>query len=277
MSLFPRFAHAGYSAIKHQVDEFDRWPAWQKFRRGFKAPIYRIADTGVFGLTPLQMHILICGFPASGTTLLQLMLENALPDARRFGRERSGWRAATYSVRNHAVMISKQPRDLLRLDPLKAFYKTRKARLKIIIMLRDPRDLMTTRRKRDGLETYAYPCQYWKEYYDAFILQQEREETLLVRYEDLVGNAGSQQQAVEGFIDLKMKIPFDQFQSVERSDFDATTLNGIRPLESSRIARWQAPEHHDRIKEILAELPDLPAMVQRLGYAEDDGWTRAYL
>ena len=72
------FASASYFAVKRQVDRFDRWPAWQQVRRGFQAPIYRFSDTGLFGLKPLQTHILICGFPASGTTLLQLMLEKRL-------------------------------------------------------------------------------------------------------------------------------------------------------------------------------------------------------
>jgi hypothetical protein len=73
MATVPRFAHAGFFAVKHQVDRFDTWPAWQKVRRGFQAPIYRIADTGLFGLTPLETHILICGFPAAGTTLIRLI------------------------------------------------------------------------------------------------------------------------------------------------------------------------------------------------------------
>src|ERR1700759_582777 len=109
-------ASSGYWAVKRQVARFDRWEPWGRIRRGVRAPFYRFPDTGLFGLTPLKMHVLICGFPNAGTTLLQLMLENGLPKARRFGRERAGWRAATYSRRNHELMISKQPQDLIRLE-----------------------------------------------------------------------------------------------------------------------------------------------------------------
>jgi len=39
--------------------------------------------------------------------MLQMMLENAMPQARRFGCETGGWRAATFAWRNHALLISK--------------------------------------------------------------------------------------------------------------------------------------------------------------------------
>src|SRR5690348_217375 len=98
------------------------WPRLLQLERRLLMPLYRLPDTGLLGLTPLRTHILVCGFPRSGTTLLQLMLENSLPHARRFGREVGGWRAATYAWRNHAVLISKVPHDMFRLDPLRKFY-----------------------------------------------------------------------------------------------------------------------------------------------------------
>ena len=204
------------------------------------------------------------------------MIENGLPDARRFGKERSGWKAATYSTRNHEILISKQPQDLLRLDSLKAFYADRKAILKTIVMLRDPRDLMTTMRKRGDEKAYCYPCDYWKNYYDAFLNQHNCDQTLLVRYENLIENPIDLQQIIEKFVEKKMQVPFDQFQNVERDDFDHTTLCGLRPLDATHIARWQAPQHHDRIREIITQIPDLPSIVQQLRYAQDDTWTAPY-
>jgi hypothetical protein len=246
-------------------------------RRGFQAPIYRFADTGLFGLTPLETHVLICGFPASGTTLFQLMVENGLPNAKRFGVERSGWKAATYSLRNHSVLISKQPRDMLRLDPLRDFYSTRKARLKIIVMLRDPRDLLTARRKNGECPNYCGTAKSWREYYVPFLQQRDRDDSLVVRFEDLIADPGVEQKRFEEFTGHQMAVPFANYLTVDRRDFDTSKLCGLRPLDSSRVSRWREPVHHERIRGILADLPELPAALQRLGYEDNSDWTRKYL
>jgi len=277
MATIPRFASASYLAVKHQVDRFDRWPAWQKVRRGFQAPIFQFADTGWLGLTPLKTHILICGFPAAGTTLLQLMLENGLPGARRFGKERSGWKAATYSFRNHSIMISKQPRDIFRLAPLREFYQARPAELRVILMQRDPRDLLTAQRKRGDSLEYCGSAKDWKGYYIYFLKQREAADSLIVRYEDLVTNVAAEQQRVEAFLQMKMSVPFEQCNSVVREDFDTTTLCGVRAVETSRVARWREPSHKQRITQMLLELPDLPEAVRQLGYESDDAWTQPFL
>lgn len=277
MASVPRFAVSGYAAVKHQVDRLDRWPAWQRVRRGFQAPFYRIADTGWFGLTSLKQHILICGFPAAGTTLMQLMVENGLPHARRFGKERSGWKAATYSLRNHAILISKQPHDLFRLDPLRRFYETRQADLRIILMLRDPRDLLTSQRPAGQSLQYVGSCDDWRMYYHSFIRQCDRADTLVVRYEDLIGNPAVEQQRVEAFTENKMAVPFESFLSVDRNDFDTTTLCGLRPLDPARISRWREPIHRPRVQQILKQLPELPAALEELGYENDSDWIQRYV
>jgi hypothetical protein len=239
----------------------------KRLRRRCLSKIYRLPDTGLFGLTRLRTHILICGFPAAGTTLLQLMLENGLPHARRFGREVGGWRAATYSWRNHAVMISKVPHDLFRLEPLRRFYAGRSAELKVILMQRDPRDLMTaTRRSCSGKIGYCGDAHLWERYYRAFIRHRDDPDTMVVRYEDLVANAACEQARIEPFVGEPMAIPFSNFNSVERPDFDQTTLCGLRPLEQTRVCRWSLPEHRARIREVLSEVPSLSEAVLELGY-----------
>jgi len=42
----------------------EQWPLFKRLRRELFMRVFRIADTGTFGLTPLEMHILICGFRA---------------------------------------------------------------------------------------------------------------------------------------------------------------------------------------------------------------------
>jgi len=265
---------------------FDGWPATKRVRRRLMALLYRLPDTGLFGLTPLQSHLLICGFPAAGTTLLQLMLENGLPDARRFGREVGGWRAATYTWRNHPVVISKVPHDVFRLPALRDFYAGRRARLQVLLMLRDPRDLLTARRPRTGcgpagcgghaneagVDDYCLTPEQWRRYWVAFCKNRPQPDTLVVRYEDLVADVADEQRRIERFIGRAMAVPFADCMKVDRPDFDGTALRGRRPVDASRVARWRDPAHAARLAEVLHHLPELPAAVADLGYASDTAW-----
>lgn len=251
----------------HKCDEIGaHWPPLLRLERRLLMPLYRIADVGVPGLTPLRTHILVCGFPRSGTTLLQLMLENALPQARRFGREVGGWRAATYAWRNHPVLISKVPHDLFRLGPLRNFYARRRAALKIILMQRDPRDVLTSQRKTGGPEGYCVSCDRWRAYFKAFIHERAAADCMVVRYEDLVSDPNLQQERIERFTGETMSLPFSGFHTAHRPDFRTETLNGLRPVETNLVARWRRDEHRRRLEEVVQYLPELPDALAELGY-----------
>ena len=287
MTLAADVAGFGSGESDERATIFDEWPAAKRVRRRLVAALYRLPDTGVFGLTPLQSHILICGFPAAGTTLLQLMLENGLPDARRFGREVGGWRAATYAWRNHSVVISKVPHDLFRLGALRAFYTPRRAELRVLLMLRDPRDLLTARRPATGRgaggcgrhtnqctgsDDYCLTPQQWRRYWVAFCQNRRHADAQVVRYEDLVSDLAGEQQRIERFVGRPMVVPFGDCMKVDRPDFDATALRGRRPVDATRVARWRDPAHACRLSEVLHHLPELPAAVVDLGYEDNAGW-----
>jgi hypothetical protein len=248
------------------------WGPVRKWRRRLLSPLFRISDSGLPGLTPLRTHILICGFPRSGTTLLQMMLENAMPKARRFGREVGGWRAATYSWRNHPIVISKVPHDIFRLDGLRDFYASRPASLRIILMLRDPRDVLTSRRTTGGPKGYVVGPERWRRYYQAFLRERNDPSTLVVNYENLVRDVALHQRRIEEFTGEVMDAPMAEFQNVQRPDFDTSTLNGLRAVDQSCIARWEAPEHRQHITSMLREIPELPEALVTLGYEQDERW-----
>ena len=247
-----------------------RWSAWKRFRRGFMSAVYCFPDRGRFGLTPLQKHVLICGFPRSGTTMLQLMLENAMPRARRFGREVGGWRAATYSWRNHRVIISKVPHDIFRLQGLREFYASHPASLKVIVMVRDPRDVLTSQRETGGPPGYVVSPERWRSYNRAVQQEQSASDCMTVRYEDLIACPATEQARIGQFIDEPFEIPFDQFHKPSRPDFAVETLNGLRPIENSRVARWANPRHRDQLEICRSQLPELDQSLVTFGYEACD-------
>ena len=96
-------------------------------------------DKGWFGLRPLRSHVVVCGFPRSGSTLLQLQIETCISDVRVFGKEYWAPAACQYVFRNHPYMITKAPWDVFFVDELRAYYASRQANVRFIVTVRDPR------------------------------------------------------------------------------------------------------------------------------------------
>jgi hypothetical protein len=173
-------------------------------------------------------------------------------------------------------LISKVPHDVFRLEGLRHFYAHREARLRILLVLRDPRDVLTSQRKTGGPEGYVVSPGRWQRYFRAYIEHRHDPDVLEVRYEDLVSSITVQQSRIERFLDLQMQWPFEQFHEVDRPDFDTSTLNGLRPVERSLVSRWAAEQHRPRIELVLRELPELPQALIDLGYERDAGWIRQW-
>ena len=85
-------------------------------RRRLRDAYVAASDRGWLGLVPVKTHVVICGFPRSGTTLLQLMVETSTPRAKAFGNERSGLSVARYTwpVRSSLPHLEEAGRHLPR-------------------------------------------------------------------------------------------------------------------------------------------------------------------
>ncbi|MGF1453206.1 MAG: hypothetical protein ACFB21_14150, partial [Opitutales bacterium] len=62
-------------------------------------------------------------------------------------------------------------------------------------------------------------------------------------------------------------------QALEKTPRSALTegaLGGLRSPETSRIGRWQAPEHAERLAAVEAALPELGEFRARFGYASEN-------
>src|SRR5688572_5059753 len=81
------------------------------------------------GLIPPRVHVVICGFPRSGTTLLHLMVQTAIPGILAFRRERFGLRVARMVwPGRHPFMVTKRPADLFWIDEIRQDYRARVGR-----------------------------------------------------------------------------------------------------------------------------------------------------
>ena len=125
-------------------------------------------------------------------------------------------------------------------------------------------------------DAYCLTPQQWRHYWQAFGRNRDATDAHVVRYEDVVTDPAAAQAAVERFVGQPMAVPFAACMSVDRPDFDPTTLRGRRPLDTTRVARWRQPGHAARLTAVLAALPELRAAVTDLGYDVDDQWAEAY-
>lgn len=245
-------------------------------RRRLRDVYVRITDRGWLGLVPLKTHVVICGFPRSGTTMLQLMFETSAAGAKAFGRERSGLSVARYTwPGRHRVLISKKPDDIFVVDEIRAYYAERTTEARFVLSTRDPRAVLTSRHvSKPG---YTVPTEKWLAVDEHIRYQRTFPDVLVIDYQETIDDAQGVQDRLVAFTGCPATSRFDEFHNAVPADFDTRALNGVRPVDRSSIDKWRAPEHRDRIRQILHEIPDLPQRLIAGGYEHDTSWTADYL
>jgi len=251
-------------------------PRIPPIERCVKRCLLSVVDRGWFGLTPLQTHVVVCGFPRSGTTLLQLVLESCYPAALTFGRERYALEVAQRVLRNHALMISKRPTDCYRVDEIRYFYEGGPTRACFVFCTRDPRDIFTSQHSAKPGEYYLR-TERWRTEYDYFQYLQQFKDVLVVEFRDLVETPTRVQQCLTAFIGWAPARSFEQFHTAVPQGFDTAALNGVRPFDPSALGKWRQPCHHARICQILQELPEFPDLLIEMGYETDRRWVEEYM
>jgi hypothetical protein len=228
-----------------------------------------LVDRGSFGMVPLQTHVVICGFPRSGSTLLQLMLASALPTARNFRTEVPALVAARRRFRNSSVMVTKYPPDIHSLGAIRKYYAGRDATAIFIVMVRDPRDILTS--IHGGM-----PDRYYVDVDRVVgicssvlsVMTRPAPDTFVVRYEELVSDPNSVEAQLSSLLHFETHLS-EYLVRGSPPNLDESLENAIgrlRPLDASRIGRWRAPEHNGRIRQVMLESPELPDLIERLGY-----------
>lgn len=233
-------------------------------------------DEGWLGLRPLRTHVVVCGYPRSGSTLLQLQLGTCVSDVRAFNDEAYALVAAQCALRNHSYMVTKLPYDIFFFDEIRAFYARHPANVRFILTARDPRAILTS--TRTGIESgYHMRPSWWLDYYEHVSYAQQFADVVTVEYEDLVCRPAEVQRVLTEFIGWRVHRPFEQFHSAVPRGFRTLNLNGLRPLDPTRLNAWKHEQHRNRIEEVLREIPELPKYLIEMGYESDTSWVQDYL
>ena len=215
--------------------------------------------------SPIRIHIVGCG-PRTGTTLMAEMTIACFAIDLYTEHEDSIY---TRPSRSAKIFLTKRPRDILVAEPilhlLPNFY--------IIYMLRDPRDTITSKHRKDP-ERYWATLRYWKAYTPYGRKLQHHPRFITVRYEDLVQKPDEvQEYLMQRMPFLQPRGNFSRYHELAKpSKRSLDALRGVRPVAASSVGKWR--DHLPRVAGQL-KIHGEQAIAQDLikyGYEADDSW-----
>jgi hypothetical protein len=244
---------------------------------------------------PTKTQVVICGFPRSGTSLLYNMMATCLRSFHHDDFEHTCLEYV-YEWRN---TLSKRPLDIFRIQKWVRKNKLAK-RLLVIVLIRDPRDIVTSRHPRvpddyfigwehcyrvdgpsgpepvhPGIEAIASEI--------AVVESLAGVDLVRVRYEDLVSDPDDVQSRLAERTGLTFEGRFADFHSADRLAYkyendtaalDPELVREDRPIDASRAGKWRAREHWKRIRDEFGQHSGLLELVRSYGYEDDDSWFR---
>ncbi len=212
-----------------------------------------------------RIHIVVCG-PRSGTTLMAEIMIACFEIDLHTEHESSifgpPWRRAE-------VFLTKRPRDILVAGPI---LRTSRS-LHVIYMIRDPRDMVVSRHRKDP-ERYWSTLRYWKKYIGYGEKLRQHSRFITIRYEDLVRDPDSiQNLLMERMPFLQKRTEFSQYHTVAKPSEDSIkALRGVRAISAASISNWR--DHLPRVAGQIQIHGTISEDLIRYGYEEDDSWLR---
>ncbi|MDF1853928.1 hypothetical protein [Pseudooceanicola sp.] len=238
----------------------------------------------------MDRHLIIAGQGRAGSTLFYSMLRHTLRGVHLPETEMSA--AALLALPGD--FCTKRPNDILDIDQIGAAAKGRK-RIDLIVTLRDPRDILTSRHDRvpDDYFCSADACYTMFgvaapkrngpgliEVHQAIIDVAQGpwfpQGVYFLKYEDLLADPDAVQRDLAAGFGLRFDAAFSATRPPVQSWEMQRAMGGDRPLEHSRKGRWRGPEHRDRILDQFTRFPQLLDILVALEYEPDAGWFDAF-
>ncbi|MGC9369765.1 MAG: hypothetical protein ACP5DX_09540 [Paracoccaceae bacterium] len=231
-------------------------------------------------------HLVIAGQGRAGSSLFYNMLRYSL---KGFHMPASEARAMTM-LGAAGNICTKRPFDIFEMPDILRAAAGRK-RVDLVVTLRDPRDILTSRHSRVPGEYFygADLCYYipptgkpelkapgflpvHKAILEVSNSSLFPQGIFFLKYEDLVDHPDDVQRLLAEQLDLEFEGSFLDFHRQEISSDLENAMNGVRALDASRKEKWRAPEHRARIVEQFTRFPVLHDILVSLGYEKDRRW-----
>lgn len=179
-------------------------------------------------------------------------------------------RITAWSPDECSVFMTKKPSDVVRVWPLISMDR----QLHVICMVRDPRDIITSRHGSDPNQ-YWTGLRFWNLYTEYADSLASHPRFITVRYEDLVREPDRVQVRLMDEIPfLKKSANFSEYhEAASPSGSSKKALRGVRPISDASVGRWR--NHLPRVKGQIEIHGDITTDLIKYGYEEGDSWKEA--
>lgn len=167
------------------------------------------------------------------------------------------------------IFLSKAPRDIMVVGPsLKV-----DPNLFVICIIRDPRDIITSKHKKDP-DRYWAGLKFWNLYTKEFSELADHPHFIPVYYEKFVSNPDAVQKKIDKQIPfLEKEAPFSRYHEIaEASGSAQEALNGVRPIKPTSVGKWE--NHKPRVRGQIQRHGAITQDLITYGYEKDDSWLR---
>jgi hypothetical protein len=167
-----------------------------------------------------RIHIVGSG-PRTGTTLIAEMIIACFEIDLHTEHEDSIY---TWPPCRGNIFLTKKPRDILVIEPILRIMRN----LCVIYMVRDPRDMIVSKHKRDP-ERYWANLQFWKTYTAYGRRLQSHPRFISVRYEDLLTQPGQiQDYLMKRMPFLIKKASFNSYHKIAQPSKDSMVAGQLQ-------------------------------------------------
>lgn len=210
-----------------------------------------------------RIHIIGCG-PRSGTTLMEEMMIACFEIDLYSEHEDSIY---TLPDRDGNIFLTKRPRDVSVAGPMLRIMRN----LYVIYMLRDPRDMITSKHWQDP-DRYWAGLRFWKSYTPDARRLQGHPRFITVRYEDLVTRPDEvQAYLMQRMPFLRKRAPFSHYhEAAKPSKKSLDALRGVRPVTAASVGNWR--KHLPRVAGQLQKHGPITRDLIEYGYEPNDAW-----
>jgi len=205
-------------------------------------------------------RILICGCARSGNTLMFSLMQTGFDKIIKVIDGPGNEQFPEEIVEDH-VVVGKMPKKVSKL------HKLMSDDLGVICMMRDPRDVLVSRHF-ERPKRYWTPLTRWMGTAEIANEYKNHPNVLLVKYEDLILKSSKVQNAISKKFNLDKIRDFDEcYEHFDKSDkYNEKTMNGIRPLDTSRIGSWKDNGPKEKFINKLMKNKDLVELMNSFGY-----------
>ena len=201
----------------------------------------------------------LCGSAFQGVEMVKLTKDTAecslahLVELLHQPAKNASVRVASRNYENSLAM----DRDLLRANP----------DVKILWMLRDPRDILTSIHANQPDKYYVTPDRLIKSL-QLYLQFKDEPQVMAVRYEELVGNPDAMQVKISQFCHLTESRKFvEAHKFFPRFKENVRAMHSIRPIDTNSVQKWRTnPAHLKYLQQTLSAHPEISTLARDCGY-----------